>query len=201
MQTDQPSEQHVPDDVFEMPVAALGRALRDGSLSPVDLAEAALQRIETMDGQVRAFVTVTRERALDEARQAERDLRAGIDHGLLHGLPLALKDLVATRGIRTTAGSQVLADYIPDEDAAVAKRLRAAGMVLLGKTRTHEFATASSARPPSSSRGNAVTGKLLIPPSSNTFRISDRATVMAYFHHAMSERGQGVTPWDSRYVK
>jgi aspartyl-tRNA(Asn)/glutamyl-tRNA(Gln) amidotransferase subunit A len=136
MQTDQPSEQHAPDDVFEMPVAALGRALRDGSLSPVDLAEAALQRIETMDGQVRAFVTVTRERALDEARQAERDLRAGIDHGLLHGLPLALKDLVATRGIRTTAGSQVLADYIPDEDAAVAKRLRAAGMVLLGKTRT-----------------------------------------------------------------
>ncbi len=147
MPTDQPSEQHAPDDVFEMSVAALGRALRDGSLSPVDLVEAALQRIEALDGQVRAFVTVTRERALDEARQAERDLRSGIDHGPLHGLPLVLKDLVATRGIRTTAGSQVLADHIPDEDAAVAERLTTAGMVLLGKTRTHEFAYGTFTRP------------------------------------------------------
>jgi len=96
---------------------------------------------------VRAFVTVTRERALDEARKAERDLRVGIDRGPLHGLPLALKDLVATRGIRTTASSQVLADHIPDEDAAVAERLTAAGMVLLGKTNTHEFAYGTFTRP------------------------------------------------------
>jgi aspartyl-tRNA(Asn)/glutamyl-tRNA(Gln) amidotransferase subunit A len=142
-----PIEQHHPEDVFEMSAAALGRALRTGSLSPVDLAEAALRRIEALDGQVRAFVTVIRERALDEARQAERDLRAGIDRGPLHGLPLGLKDLVATRGIRTTAGSGVLADYIPDEDAAVAERLMAAGMVLLGKTNTHEFAYGTFTRP------------------------------------------------------
>src|SRR5690242_9768194 len=108
MPTDQSSEQRTPDDVLEMSVGALGRAMRAGSLSPVDLAEAALQRIDALDGQVRAFVTVTRERALNDARQAERDLRAGLDRGPLHGLPLVLKDLVATRGILTTAGSQVL---------------------------------------------------------------------------------------------
>ena len=106
-------EQRVPEDCIEMSVAALGRALRDGSLSPVELAEAALQRIEALDGQVRAFVTVTRERALDDARLAEQELRAGNDRGPLHGIPLVLKDLVATRGIRTTAGSQVLDDTFP----------------------------------------------------------------------------------------
>jgi aspartyl-tRNA(Asn)/glutamyl-tRNA(Gln) amidotransferase subunit A len=147
MPIDHPSEQHTTSEVFKMSVQALGRALRDGSLSPVDLAEAALQRIEALDGQVRAFVTVTRERALEEARQAERDLRAGHDRGPLHGIPLALKDLVATRGIRTTAGSRVLAENIPDEDAFVAKCLAAAGTVLLGKTNTHEFAYGTFTRP------------------------------------------------------
>jgi aspartyl-tRNA(Asn)/glutamyl-tRNA(Gln) amidotransferase subunit A len=147
MRIDHPSEQHAPDDMFEMSVAALGQALRNGSLSPVDLAETALQRIAALDGQVRAFLTVTKERALEDARRAEQELRAGIDRGPLHGLPLVLKDLVATRGILTTAGSQVLADYIPDEDAAVAQRLTAAGIVLLGKTNTHEFAYGTFTRP------------------------------------------------------
>jgi aspartyl-tRNA(Asn)/glutamyl-tRNA(Gln) amidotransferase subunit A len=81
--------------MFDMSVAALGRALRDGSLSPVGLAESALQRIAALDGQVRAFVTVTKERALEDARRAEQELRAGLDRGPLHGLPLVLKDLVA----------------------------------------------------------------------------------------------------------
>ncbi len=147
MPANQPSEPRAPDDLFEMPAAALGQALRAGSVSPVELTEAALQRIDALDGQVRAFVTVTRERAIDDARQAERDLRAGIDRGPLHGLPLAIKDLVATRGIRTTAGSQALADYIPDADAAVAERLAAAGAVLVGKTNTHEFAYGTFTRP------------------------------------------------------
>jgi aspartyl-tRNA(Asn)/glutamyl-tRNA(Gln) amidotransferase subunit A len=125
----------------------LGRALRDGSLSPVDLTEAALRRIEAIDGAVRAFVTVTRKRAVEDARRAERELQAGQDRGPLHGIPLALKDLVATRGIRTTASSKVLADSIPDEDAAVTERLMTEGMVLLGKTNTHEFAYGTFTRP------------------------------------------------------
>jgi aspartyl-tRNA(Asn)/glutamyl-tRNA(Gln) amidotransferase subunit A len=147
MPTDQPSEQHTSDDVLEMSVKALGRAMRNGSISPVELAEVVLQRIEALDEQVRAFVTVTRERALEDARQAERELHAGEDRGPLHGLPLVLKDLVTTRGIRTTASSQVLADHIPDEDAAVAERLTTAGTVLLGKSRTHEFAYGTFTRP------------------------------------------------------
>lgn len=82
----------------------MGRALRDGSVSPVELARATLQRIAVLDGELRAFITVTEERALDDARRAEQELRAGIDRGPLHSIPLALKDLVYTRGIRTTAG-------------------------------------------------------------------------------------------------
>ncbi len=143
-----PTEPRAPDEgVFDRSVAELGRAVRAGALSPVELAEAALQRIEAVDGQVRAFVTVTRERALNEARQAERDLRAGHDRGPLHGIPLALKDLLATRGTRTTAGSQALADYVPGEDAAVVERLTTAGVALLGKTNTHEFAYGTFTRP------------------------------------------------------
>lgn len=134
----------------------MGRALRDGSVSPVELARAALQCIASLDGELRAFVTVTEERALDDARRAEQELRAGIDRGPLHGIPLALKDLVSTQGIRTTAGSRVLAEHIPTENAAVADKLTEAGAVLLGKTNTHEFVTASSARPPSSRRSNAA---------------------------------------------
>ena len=120
MSKDHPSEQRAQDDVFEMSGAALGRALRDGSISPVELAKAALQRIAALDGEIRAFVTVTEERALEDARRAEQELRAG-HGGRLCGIPLALKDLVATRGIRTTAGSRVLDEHVPDYDAAVAE--------------------------------------------------------------------------------
>jgi aspartyl-tRNA(Asn)/glutamyl-tRNA(Gln) amidotransferase subunit A len=145
--TDNHSDQPVSDTLSDMSVAALGQALRDGSVSPVELAEAALRRIEAIDGQTHTFVTVTRERALDDARRAEEELRSGIDRGPLHGIPIALKDLVFTRGIRTTAGSQVLADFIPDHDATIVERLMAAGVVLLGKTNTHEFAYGTFTRP------------------------------------------------------
>ncbi len=145
--TDHLSDQPTPDDLLEMSAAALGRALRAGSLSPVELAEAALRRIAAIDGQTKAFVTVTRERALDDARRAEQELRSGVDRGPLHGIPLALKDLVFTRGIRTTASSEVLAGFIPDHDATIAERLNAAGIVLLGKSNTHEFAYGTFTRP------------------------------------------------------
>ena len=123
-----------------MSLPAVGRALRDGLVSPVDLARAAVQRIAALDGELRAFVTVTQERALEDARRAEQELRAGIDRGPLHGIPLALKDLISTRGIRTTAGSRVLAEHIPTENATVADKLAEAGAVLIGKSNTHEFA-------------------------------------------------------------
>ena len=98
-----------------------------------------MRRIAALDGQLRAFVTVTEERAMQDARRAEQERRTK-HGGWLCGIPLALKDLVATRGIRTTAGSQVLAEHVPNEDAGVAERLAKRETVLLGKTNTHEFA-------------------------------------------------------------
>lgn len=115
------------------------RLLDDGAVAAVELVERCLARIAEVDGRVRAFVTVTRERALADAAAADARVRAG-EGGPLTGAPIALKDLVATRGIRTTAGSRVLEEWVPDEDAAVAAALARAGTALLGKTNTHEFA-------------------------------------------------------------
>jgi aspartyl-tRNA(Asn)/glutamyl-tRNA(Gln) amidotransferase subunit A len=124
----------------ELSLAAAAAALRTRALSPVELTEAYLRRIERWNPTLNAYLTVTAERALDDARAAAADLGAGRDRGPLHGLPIALKDLFATAGIRTTAGSKILADWVPDTDSAVARRLRDAGAVLLGKLNTHEFA-------------------------------------------------------------
>ena len=113
--------------------------LRAGEVSAVALAETCLERIAGADDRLRAFVTVTPERALADARAADARLAADEATPVI-GIPIALKDLVQTRGIRTTAGSRVLEDWVPDEDAPVARYLAAAGTVLLGKTNTHEFA-------------------------------------------------------------
>jgi aspartyl-tRNA(Asn)/glutamyl-tRNA(Gln) amidotransferase subunit A len=117
--------------------AALVRGRR---VSPVELTEAALARIEAVEPRLNAFVTVTADLARAQARQAGDEIAAGNYRGLLHGIPIAVKDLFATKGIRTTAGSRILADWIPDEDATVVRRLREAGAVLLGKLGLHEFA-------------------------------------------------------------
>ncbi|MBI2821981.1 MAG: Asp-tRNA(Asn)/Glu-tRNA(Gln) amidotransferase subunit GatA, partial [Acidobacteria bacterium] len=108
-------------------------------LSPVELTRAALRRIEQIDSKLHAFITVTPERALRAARKAEKEILGGNDRGPLHGIPVAVKDTHYTRGIRTTAGSAVLADFIPDFDATVVARLKKAGAVLVGKTNLPEF--------------------------------------------------------------
>jgi aspartyl-tRNA(Asn)/glutamyl-tRNA(Gln) amidotransferase subunit A len=108
-------------------------------VSPVELTQAHLDRIDALNPRLAAFITVTSEKALASARKAERDLRAGDDKGSLHGIPIAVKDLVFTRGIRTTGGSRATADYVPDEDATVVRRLADAGAVPLGKLNLSEF--------------------------------------------------------------
>jgi aspartyl-tRNA(Asn)/glutamyl-tRNA(Gln) amidotransferase subunit A len=115
-------------------------ALRARRVSAVELATESLARIQSLEPRLNSFITVTAEAALARARQADRELAAGVDHGLLHGIPVALKDLFATRGVRTTAGSKVYADFIPDYDAAVVERLEAAGAVSMGKLNMHEMA-------------------------------------------------------------
>jgi aspartyl-tRNA(Asn)/glutamyl-tRNA(Gln) amidotransferase subunit A len=121
-------------------LAAAAAAIEARAISPVELTQIYLERIADLQPRFHAFVTVCTERALADARMAERDLAAGNRRGPLHGIPLGLKDVIETSGIRTTGHSRTLLDNIPRADAAVAKRLSEAGAVLLGKLATHEFA-------------------------------------------------------------
>ena len=114
--------------------------MRSREISPVELTEACLRRIDAVEPRLNAFITVTRELALQQARAAEREIAAGRYRGPLHGIPVAVKDLFATKGIRTTAGARILRDNVPDADATVVARLADAGAVLLGKLGMHEFA-------------------------------------------------------------
>ena len=117
-------------------IAEASRAIAEGRLSPVALTEAYLDRIDALDGELHSYVLVLQE----AARAAARDLAAGRARGALHGIPIGLKDIYKTRGIRTTAGSRRYLDHVPDEDAETWARLRNAGAILLGKQETHEFA-------------------------------------------------------------
>jgi aspartyl-tRNA(Asn)/glutamyl-tRNA(Gln) amidotransferase subunit A len=128
------------DDLAYASIAEIAPRVRAGEVSPVELAEACLARIAALNGRVNAYLTVLADAALREARAAEAEIRAGRYRGPLHGIPIAHKDLYYTRGVVTTAGSKILADFVPTEDAAAVERLRAAGTVLLGKTQMHEFA-------------------------------------------------------------
>ncbi|MBV8120438.1 MAG: amidase [Alphaproteobacteria bacterium] len=123
-------------DPTQLTIAEAGRAISEGSLSPVALTEAYLERVAALDGQLHSFVLVTREEALAAARARARSPVGGV----LHGIPIGLKDIYQTRGIRTTAGSRRYLDHIPEEDAETWARLRSAGAILLGKQETHEFA-------------------------------------------------------------
>src|SRR2546426_1416365 len=128
------------DDLAFATIAEIAARYRRGALSPVELTRALLGRIERFDPTLHAFVTVTAERALADARRAEAALRRDEDGNPLLGIPVAYKDIYATRGIRTTAGSAVLADWVPEDDATCVTRLARAGCVMLGKLITHEFA-------------------------------------------------------------
>ena len=121
-------------------IAEIGTRLQAKSLAPVELCRALLRRCERLEPTLNAFITLDPERILAEARAAEEELRAGRVRGPLHGVPIAVKDLCWTRGERTTGGSKVLGDFVPDEDGTVVTRLRAAGAVIFGKTNTPEFA-------------------------------------------------------------
>src|SRR2546429_5752062 len=110
------------------------------ALSPVELTDAMLQRIAHVDKTLNAYITVCGEQAREVALAAEKMIRAGYHLGPLHGIPVAIKDNIYTRGVRTTAGSKILADFVPQEDATVTARLKRAGAVIIGKTNLHEFA-------------------------------------------------------------
>jgi aspartyl-tRNA(Asn)/glutamyl-tRNA(Gln) amidotransferase subunit A len=139
------SEAHADDqDLAFASIAELAPRLAAREISPVEVTEAALARLEQLEPKLNAFITVTVESARNAARAAEAAIQADHYLGPLHGIPVAIKDLYATRGVATTFGSPLYADWVPDFDAAAVEQLKRAGAVLLGKTNLHELAYGST---------------------------------------------------------
>ena len=127
-------------NLYHLTIREASELLKSGQLSPVELTQSFLDRIEATDDRLHSFIIVLKEQALDDARLAEAEIRRGDYKGPLHGIPFALKDLYDTAGITTTSGSKVDIDRVPTEDATTTARLKAAGGILLGKLAMHEFA-------------------------------------------------------------
>ena len=126
--------------ILQFTITEASDLLRRKKISPVDLTNACLDRIERLNPAINAFITVMRDSALAEARAAEAEISAGNWRGPLHGIPIGLKDLIDTAGVKTTCGSALFADRVPTEDADIVRRLKAAGAVLIGKQNLQEFA-------------------------------------------------------------
>ena len=127
-------------ELMSMTLAEAARSIKARKVSPVELVQASLDRIELLDSKVNAFITVTGERALAAARKAEQAVARGSYIGPMHGIPYAVKDIYSTKGIRTTRGSKVFADYVPDYDSTAVRYLNRAGGILVGKNHCIEFA-------------------------------------------------------------
>ncbi|MBZ5645705.1 MAG: amidase [Acidobacteriia bacterium] len=132
------------EELISLSLSEAAELVRDKKISPVELTRACLERIEAANPELNAFITVTAESALQQARAAEDEIQGGHWRGPLHGIPISLKDLIDTAGVRTTAASALYRDRVPEEDAEVVRRLRAAGAIVLGKTNLHEFAYGGS---------------------------------------------------------
>jgi aspartyl-tRNA(Asn)/glutamyl-tRNA(Gln) amidotransferase subunit A len=126
--------------MIDLTITEASDLLRQKKLSPVDLTKACLDRIDRLNPTLNAFITITRESAIADAETAERELHQGDWRGPLHGIPIALKDLIDTAGVKTTCGSALFAERVPAEDAEIVQRLKRAGAVIVGKQNLQEFA-------------------------------------------------------------
>jgi aspartyl-tRNA(Asn)/glutamyl-tRNA(Gln) amidotransferase subunit A len=142
-----------------MPATELGAAIRSRRVSPVEVVDAVLARIERLNPRLNAYCTVTAAAARAAAKEAEAAVMRGDTLGMLHGIPVSIKDLIATKGVRTTHGSKLYEQFIPDDDAPVVERLKRAGAIILGKTNTPEFGH------------KAITDNLLFGPSRNPWSL------------------------------
>jgi len=127
-------------DLEEQSIAEISPRIKSGKISPVELTNLYLHRISELNPILNAYITITGEQALTDAKRAEKDIKDGKYRGPLHGIPFSIKDNLATRGVRTTAGAKVLSEWIPNFDATVVARLKAAGAIILGKTNMSEWA-------------------------------------------------------------
>ncbi|MBP1930917.1 amidase [Ammoniphilus resinae] len=127
-------------DILKLDIAGLSKAYVEKQLSPLEVTRCLLDRIEKVNPKVNAFVTLLEEEAIASAVQAEKEIQSGHVKGPLHGIPIGLKDIIYTAGVRTTMGSSIYKDFIPNQDATVVEKLKEAGTILLGKVNTHEFA-------------------------------------------------------------
>lgn len=127
-------------ELRQLTLRELATNIRNGKTTPVEITRLLLEQIHRTDEKLKAYVTVCEQIAIKLAEAAEVQIRAGHDLGILHGLPVSIKDLFETEGVRTTCGSKFMQDYVPKTDCTVVKRLKSNGAILLGKTNTHEFA-------------------------------------------------------------
>ena len=133
-----------------MPYTSIREAaeeIHSGLLTPTELVLEMFERIDEQESDIQAYITVMRDKALEDADKAETELRTGLYRSQLHGIPIAIKDLIAVKGVRTTANSKVLEHHLSLEDAMVVEQLRKSGAIILGKTNTFEFAYGPYAPP------------------------------------------------------
>ena len=127
-------------NILNLTVKDLSKYISSGAISPVDLIDATLERITRLNSKLNAFITVLDDSAKKDAENAEMEIKQGKYRGPLHGIPVCLKDLIYMKGVRSTSGSKILSDFVPDYDSTVVKKLKDAGAIIVGMNNTHEFA-------------------------------------------------------------
>ena len=131
---------HRESDFLKWDLSTLSEQIKSKSISPVEVSKALLERIRVLNPLLNAFITYHEDSVLESAKETEAEINKGNYRGVLHGVPVGLKDLIYTQGVRTTMGSEIYKDYVPDFDATVVERLKQAGAIVVGKLNTHEFA-------------------------------------------------------------
>lgn len=154
-------------DICRMDTVTLASRIKAKELSPVEVVEAVLGRLERLDPLLHAFTTVTADQAREDARRVEQDIAAGRETGPLAGVPTGVKDLICTKGVRTASGSYAYAGFIPDEDDVVVERVKSAGAVATGKTQAPEFGYSGTGQTPlaePTANPGALTGPQVVRP-------------------------------------
>ena len=127
-------------DAYKLTIYEVSRLIKKNELSPTVLLESLLQRIDKLESKLKAWVIIDREKAMTTAERYSKEVAKGRLMGPLHGIPIGVKDIYFTAGMKTAAGSKILADFVPNYDATTVARLKGSGAIILGKTETTEFA-------------------------------------------------------------